>query len=238
MSITIQGIASFPTLFTPKAPKGSDKPRYDVTILLAPTNPDLPKVQAAFEEAKREGFPSGLPGNCDVCFQTYNEKFQGRDYYDPRFAGWYVLTATAKAESRPPVVDQNYNPVIDPGAVYSGMVCKFNLAIVSYTAGKGGVGGFLNGVMITDEAPPMGRLDNKPTVEQMFGDAGPAPTHQAAPTPPAPPVPPAPVAPAPPAARVMTEKAGGVTYDQFIATGQWTDELLVQHGYMILPSFV
>ncbi len=31
--------------------------------------------------------------------------------------------------------------------------------------------------------------------------------------------------------KVMTEAAGGVTYDAYIAAG-WTDEQLVEHGYM------
>lgn len=46
------------------------------------------------------------------------------------------------------------------------------------------------------------------------------------------PVVPAPVAPAAPV-RQMTAKAGGVTYEQFMATPGWTDELLRANGYMI-----
>lgn len=40
---------------------------------------------------------------------------------------------------------------------------------------------------------------------------------------------------APPAApvRQMTAKAGAATYEQFMATPGWTDELLRQHGYMV-----
>ena len=45
------------------------------------------------------------------------------------------------------------------------------------------------------------------------------------------PTPPAPVAPAAPV-KQMTEKAAGLSYDHMVAAG-WTDELLVQHGYMV-----
>lgn len=38
--------------------------------------------------------------------------------------------------------------------------------------------------------------------------------------------------PAPAAARTMTEKANGATYEQLIASG-WTDALLLQHGMML-----
>lgn len=43
---------------------------------------------------------------------------------------------------------------------------------------------------------------------------------------------PVPTVPAPVPQRVMTPKANGATYEQFMATGQWTDALLVQQGYM------
>lgn len=49
------------------------------------------------------------------------------------------------------------------------------------------------------------------------------------------PAPAAPLPPAPPAilvpAKVMTAKAAGATYDQFVAAG-WTDTMLVDQGYM------
>lgn len=38
--------------------------------------------------------------------------------------------------------------------------------------------------------------------------------------------------PAAPPARMMTAKAGGLTYEQYIAAG-WTDALLIQHGMMV-----
>ena len=222
----VKGILSFPTLFTPKPPKGATVPRFDCVILIGPDDPQVAQIQALVEQAKANTFPSGFPRTSDVCFMPYDDKYGGRDYYDARFAGWWVLSATAKQDARPAVVDENRQPVIDPSRVYSGMVAYVSLGIAGYTAGTGGVGGFLNGVMITDEEPPMGRLDNKPTVDQMFANvstgSAPAPT-------PAPP-------PAPVPQKVMTEKAGGVSYEAFIAQG-WSDEQLVANGYMIATSF-
>jgi len=72
---------------------------------------------------------------------------------------------------------------------------------------------------------------------------GAAPTPPAAPAAPATPVPTVPhtailagppAIPTPPVAkqRVMLPAAQGATYEAFMATGQWTDELLVQHGMM------
>lgn len=38
--------------------------------------------------------------------------------------------------------------------------------------------------------------------------------------------------PAPAQVKQMTAKAGGATYEQFVAQG-WTDEMLVREGYMV-----
>ena len=253
----IKGILSFPTLFTPKIARGATEPKYSTTVLLPPNDPQVQQIQAEVDTAKLNGFPSGYTG-ADECFGPYDVKYAGKDYYDPRFSGWYVFSCTAKADDRPSVVDLNFNDIIDPGAVYSGMVAYVNANISAYTKGKGGIGGWLNGVMITNEEPPMGRLDNKPTTEQMFaavpgaGNGAPVQQPMAPPaqgvtppgmppsapamSPPTPPVPPAPTAPAAPVQLQMTAAANGATYDQMIAAG-WTDDQLIAQGMAIKPSF-
>ena len=163
----IKGIISFPTLFTPKVAKGATDPKYSCTVLLPPNDPQIAALQAEVDAAKLNTFPSGYTGQ-DECFAPYDVKYAGKDYYDPRFSGWYLFSCSAKQDDRPSVVDTNYTPIIDPGAVYSGMVAYVNANISGYVKGKGGIGGWLNGVMLTAEEPPMGRLDNKPSVEQMF----------------------------------------------------------------------
>lgn len=240
----IKGILSFPALFTPKLAKGAMDPKYGVSVLIAPGDPQIAALQAEVEAAKANGFPSGYTGS-DECFAAYDVKYAGKEYYDPKFTGWYVFSCSAKADDRPSVVDAAHTPIIDPGAVYSGMVGYVSAGISAYTKGKGGIGGWLNGVLITAEEPPMGRLDGKPSVDQMFASVGapvtatgvqvavvaPAPVAPA-PTPP----PPAPVTPAPAPQLVMTAAANGATYDQMIAAG-WTDETMISGGMAVAPSF-
>lgn len=244
---TIKGILSFPAIFTPKTAKGAEEPKYSATVLIAATDPQLAALQAEVEAAKADAFPSGYTG-ADCCLTPYDTKYAGKDYYDLRFTGWWVFSCSAKADGRPAVVDANRMPVVDPAAVYSGMVVYLNAGISGYTKGRGGIGGWLNGVLLTDEEPPMGRLDNKPSVEQMFANVPGGAAPQAAPAasalvPPAPnaaPVPPAPPAPAASAAPValqMTAKANGATLETFLADPAWNEELLIQHGYAIRPSF-
>ena len=261
----IKGIISFPTLFTPKVAKGADQAKYGCTILLPPNDPQIAAIQAEVEAAKLNTFPSGYTGQ-DECFGPYDVKYAGKDYYDPRFTGWFLFSCTAKEADRPSVLDMNYTKIIDPGAVFSGMVAYVNAGISGYTKGKGGIGGWLNGVMVTAEEPPMGRLDNKPSDEQMFAgvpggapqQAAPAPNapgvysaaapvQQAAPAPAAPvqqaapaptPPPAAPVAQSPaPVQLQMTAAANGVTLEQYLATPGWTEQMLIDQGLAIRPSF-
>ena len=233
----IKGILSFPTLFTPKVAKGATDAKFGCTILLQPNDPQITAIQAEIEQAKSNTFPSGYTGQ-DECLNLYDTKYAGKEYYDQRFTGWYVFTCSARADDKPSVVDQAYTNIIDPSQVHSGMVAYVNANISGYVKGRGGVGGWLNGVMITAEEPPMGRLDNKPTVEQMFASVSSAQggVQQMPPAAPAAPVPAAPV----PAASVqlqMTAKANGVTLEQYLATPGWTEQMLIDQGLAIRPSF-
>jgi len=229
---TIKGIISFPAIFTPKMAKGASEEKYGCTVLIPPTDPQVAGLLAEVEAAKGNSFPSGYTGS-DECFALYDTKYAGKDYYDPRFTGWYVFSCSAKADDRPAVVDANRQPVIDPSKVYSGMVAYVSAGISGYTKGKGGIGGWLNGVMITDEEPTMGRLDGKPSVDQMFASAPGGTAPQAAA--PSAPVPPAPNAAPAEAALVMTDKAAGVTLEAYLATPGWTEQMLLDQGLATRP---
>lgn len=250
---TIKGILNFPHLFVANVAKGATEAKFGTGILIPNNDPQVQSLLAEVEAAKANSYPSGYTG-ADCCFDLYEKKvLPTKEYHDPRFVGWYLFTCSSKAEDKPAVVDASRQPVIDPAKVYGGTVAYVSAGISGYTKGKGGIGGWLNGVMITDEEPPMGRLDNKPSVEQMFANVpgSPAPTAPtppqapgAAPTPPAPPtapvpapVPAPPTAPAPTAQLTMTAAANGITYEQYMATPGWTDELLIAQGLAIKPSF-
>lgn len=229
---TIKGILSFPAVFTPKLAKGASEEKYSCTVLLAPGDPQIAAIQAEVDAAKANSFPSGYNG-ADECFGPYDTKYAGKDYYDPRFTGWYVFSCSAKADDRPAVVDVNRQTVIDPSKVFSGQMVYVSAGISGYTKGKGGIGGWLNGVMLTDEEPTMGRLDGKPSVDQMFASAPGGSAPQAAA--PSAPVPPAPNAPQAEAALVMTDKANGVTLEQYLATPGWTEQMLLDQGLATRP---
>lgn len=246
---TFKGIVSFPTFFQPKPRQAGGDPVFSGQLLVPPNDPVWQQINAEFERVKLESFPSGLPARADVCWQLYDDKLRGKDYYDARFTGWWVLAFNAKANSGLPqnVVDMNYSRIIDPGAICSGMVIYVNVNMGGYDKGDGGIGCWVNGVMSTGELGAMGRLDNKPTVEQMFSGvsqtqnpattatahaayaAAPGPGAPAAPATPTPPAAPAPAAPA----KRMTA-AAQYSYEQYVAAG-WTDLQLIEQGMMERP---
>lgn len=79
--------------------------------------------------------------------------------------------------------------------------------------------------------PPAAQIPAGSGPNQMYGlNGGPTPAGRA---PAGQPVPPTPITPAPDflTPPVLTEKAGGMSYQQMIDAG-WTDELLKQHGYL------
>ncbi len=220
---TIKGILDFPTLFTPKIAKGATDPKFGCGVLLPPGDPQVAPLLAEVEQAKMNTFPNGF-GERDVCFDLYDVKRAGKDYYDPRFSGWYLFSTSAKQDDRPMVTDMNRQHILDPASVFGGVIGYVFAGVSGYVKGKGGVGGWLNGVIVTDEESPMGRLDGRPSVDQMFASINGAGSPPAAP------------GAAATGALTMTAAANGMTYDQYKTAG-WDDQQMIDGGVAQKPSF-
>ena len=216
MQFKVKGILSYPHLFTARSVQQGDEPKFSASILVLKNDPQIPAILHLIETEKANGFPNGFPSTGKSFLKD------GALGDDPALKDYYIISGNAKADSRPHLVDANMNPVMDQSQAYAGAVvwAAFNTFTYSMAVNKG-VGAGLNGVMLTGEEGALGRLDGKPTVESMFGGVASAP---------------APAAPAPAAQYLMTDAANGLTREQYHASG-WTDELLIQNGMMIAPSF-
>lgn len=248
--IKLKVILSFPHVFQPRAFQQGQDPKYSCAGLIAKNDPQIAQVQALIEQEKANTFPSGVPANAKMCLKdcAAEETYKA----DPRFHNYMVLGMYNS--DKPVIVDQNLQPLMDPAQVYAGGVAWVSVGIQGYnTQLNKGVGAYINGLMPTGEEGPLGRIDGRPTVEQMFGDVAgggqPAPVATQAP-----PVAPAAIPgqaaaaptmappPAPPAATQqapmlqMTAAANGVTYEAYKQRG-WTDDQLIQNGLAIKPSF-
>ncbi len=241
-SYKVKGILSFPVLTLTALEnkrKRNRKAKFSAMLLIPPNDPQVSTLQGIIETEKANGWPNGAPRKMKVCFDLYENKIDPEaSYYDPRFEGYYCLTTTAPVDKKPEVVDTNLQPITDPGEIIAGAVVWLNLGITKYSQeGNEGIGGWLNGVVITKEEMPFGRLDGKPSVDQMFsgvdlvaGSVAPA-TPAAAPSP-APVPPAAPVPPPVPAQPQMTSLAGGATYESFVQQG-WNDDQMRAAGYLV-----
>lgn len=237
-SITVYGILSYPHLTQPRAVNPGDDPKYSAAILIPKGDAQIAVLEATIAADLANAWPSGAPASAKKFLKDGAVAFPN----DPAMHNYMIVSANAKADQRPHTVDSAMKPLVDPSKIFAGAMVHAAINTFTYNQPVNkGVSAGLNGVMFTGEVGPLGRLDGRPSVEQMFsGVAGaPAPTAAApapaAPTPPTPPVPPA--SPAPSAVHQMTPAANGVTYEQYQGAG-WSDVQLIEAGLMLPPGGV
>jgi hypothetical protein len=258
----VKGILSYPHLFTARKVNATSDPKFSVNVLLRKDDPQVAVLQAAIQEAKLNGFPSGFPATGKTCLidlaamPTPNGPVP---HADARLHNYFELRTSSKEESRPHVVMlPEIQPITDPALVFPGCVGWVDFSVFSYSLDTSkGIAAGLNGVAICPgEESELGRLDNKQDAATMFGDlaaggAPQAPMQQAAPpmqqaAPPmqqaAPPMqqaaPPMQQA-APPmqtsACPLVMSPTAPYTYDALKASG-WTDQAIVDAGYATYPA--
>jgi hypothetical protein len=224
--VNIKGIISYPHLFTPRAVQAGDEPKYSCNILIPKNDPQVAQIVAEIEKAKQAGFPTGFPHNAKVCLRDC-----AADPTNPPMLANYLELRCSSKDKPATVTLPDLKPIIDPALVYGGAEAYFAVNIASYSLQMSkGVAAYINGVAVTGQIGALGRLDNRPTVEQMFAGIGATAT---------PPLPGGAMFSAPPVmappVHIMTPKANGATRDQLVAAG-WTDDLLIQHGMMLPPG--
>ncbi len=232
MQFKVKGILSYPHLFTPRSVNPGDDPKFSASILLRKDDPQVQQIQQIIDTEKANGWPNGFPANGKQFMKDGAVQHPDR----PEMHSYMIISANAKADSKPHTVDMQMNPVMNQSDAFAGAVVWAALNSFTYNQPVNkGVGCGLNGIMLTGEEGELGRLDGKPTVEGMFGDIAQGDTAAPATVPSATSA--APTAPAAPPAHQMTAKANGLTREQYHAAG-WSDEQLIQHGYMLPPNGV
>lgn len=208
--LTIEGILSYPTIF--KAEKFKNKPnsdpRFGCSVLIyREHNLQLGKIKSEIQIVQDVTWPQGMPSEyTGSCIKPYKD--------DDKYL---VFRAYAKEDNRPTVVDVNGEDITDPSIAVAGKMAKMCASIYTY---DDGITAGLEGVMILEEMGELGRLGvGKPTKEEMFGTMN--QTSQ-------PPV--SGVIEERPS-HIMTAKARGIPYQQFIDDG-WSDPQLIEQGYM------
>lgn len=165
---------SYVHLFKPYAFQAGQEEKYSVTLLIPKTDTATKaRLGAAIEAAKQRGITDKWSGVCPPMLPIPlhdgdGVKADGTEY-GPECKGCWVLTASAKADYPPEVVDASLNPIINQSEVYSGMYGRVNVSFFPYfSAGKKGIGCGLGPVQKTRDGEALG--GSAPTAAQAFGD--------------------------------------------------------------------
>lgn len=123
---------SYANLFEPKAISEGQQAKYSVSVLIPKSdNATLTRIKKAIEEAKQQGatkWGGKIPTNLKLPLRDGDTERPDK----PEYAGHYFVNANSL--SKPGIVDQNLNPIIDQSEVYSGCYARVSLDFYPYNS--------------------------------------------------------------------------------------------------------
>ena len=156
---------SFVNVFKPKAQNVGQEEKYSITILIPKADVSAKqRIDAAIEEAKRKGAADKWGGVMPPIVPTPVHDGDGARPsdgmpYGHECRGHWVLTASAKADYPPEVVDAQLNPIVVPSDVYSGCYGRISINFFPYGGSYGikkGVGAGLGPVQKLEDGESLG----------------------------------------------------------------------------------
>ena len=150
---------SYANVWEPKAMEGG-KPKFSVSLIIPKSDTvTIGKIQAAIEEAYREG-QSKLKGNAKSvpALSTLRTPLRDGDLVrpdDPAYANAYFVNANSA--TAPGVVDANRNDILERSEVYSGCYGRASINFYAYNAnGNRGIACGLNNLQKIRDGEPLG----------------------------------------------------------------------------------
>jgi len=227
--------------------RGNPKVQYFIAVACPKTDPGTMATYQRIQELAAAGFPGGETQRPDFAWKVLDGD-QPPHNTKTGFPGCYVFRLTTGFQPKA-YTQGGASQIVDPEQIKRGYYVRAVFTCVpNGNQQKPGV--YLNTELV--ELIGYGEeINNGPDAAALLGAAGAAvlpagasaapvagaapiqPPATTAPGAPEPPAPPAPIQPAPDflTPPVLTEKAGGTSYQQMIDAG-WTDETLKQHGYL------
>lgn len=169
---------SYVHLFKPYAFQPGQEEKFSCTLLIPKTDTDtMARINNAIAAATEKGVSDRWNGVRPPVIP--NPVYDGDGVrpsdgmeFGPECKGHWVITASAKADYPPEVVDENMNPIINQSAIYSGIYGRVNLSFFPYAfGGKKGIGCGLGPVQKLRDGESLG--GSAPTAAQVFGAASP-----------------------------------------------------------------
>ena len=165
---------SYVHLFKPYAFQPGQEEKFSCTILIPKSDTEtMARINNAIAAATEKGVSDNWNGVRPPVIP--NPVYDGDGVrpsdgmaFGPECRGHYVLTASAKADYPPEVVDAQLNPVINQSEIYSGIYARVNISFFPYAfGGKKGIGCGLGPVQKTRDGEPLG--GSAPKASQVFG---------------------------------------------------------------------
>lgn len=147
--VTPKARMSFPSLFTPRTPPGSDKAKYQLSLLI-PADCDISLLKQAAQKAAKEKWGDKMPKQLKSPFLD-----AGDHEYEGYVAGMVLIRANSL--QKPGVINAAGEHVTDESEVYPGRWCCASLRAFAYdTSGNRGVAFGLQNVQLLDHDEPIG----------------------------------------------------------------------------------
>lgn len=165
---------SYVHLFKPYAFQPGQEEKFSCTILIPKSDTEtMARINNAIAAATEKGVSDKWNGVRPPVIP--NPVYDGDGVrpsdgmaFGPECRGHYVLTASAKADYPPEVVDAQLNPVINQSEIYSGIYARVNISFFPYAfGGKKGIRCGLGPVQKTRDGEPLG--GSAPKASQVFG---------------------------------------------------------------------
>lgn len=154
---------SYCHLFTPTSSFPGQPEKYSAVLLIPKSDTvTLNKIKAAqlvaLEEGKAKKFNGTIPKNWKSTLRDGDEEKDLDE--NPEYAGHYFMTVTN--QTKPGLVDQNVEPILDQSQLYSGCYARVSINAAAYSnSGNKGVTFFLNNVQKLADGESFGGTASK-----------------------------------------------------------------------------
>ena len=159
---------SYANLFEARSSEEGQEAKYSVSLL-------IPKKDKATVEAIQKAIAEVIRTEKDAKFGGKEKglKLPLRDGDTERdgeeYAGHWFLNASSK--TKPLILDEDKNPVLDAREVYSGCFARASINLYGFNAkGNKGVGAGLNAIQKLEDGEPLGSTYTEATALEDFGD--------------------------------------------------------------------
>ena len=155
---------SYANVFEPKSVNGSN-PKYSVSLIIPKSDQQtLEKIHAAIETVKKEGahkWGGKVPANLKLPLRDGDTDRAD----DEAYANSYFINVSST--TKPGIVDQDLNPIMDQSEFYSGCYGRASINFFAYnTNGNKGVSAALQNLQKLEDGEPLG---GKAKAEDDFG---------------------------------------------------------------------